>query len=581
LRYFSYSLLLGTLLSAVAWNLPAPDEQVHTFAEDFVHNSLAFSPSGATSQGYHQHNGVNLDALLDDDSPRAIEQERAFFRKARADADRLSKLDITPESHADLDLIRLQCDGALLDLDRIRSDQHNPTGYVELIGNALYSPFILDYAPLPKRMAQITARIEQIPNFLDNARRALVSAPPIWTQVAQEEDAGNIDLIDQTIRAKIPPDLKPRYDAAATKALASIHSFDDYLKNNLSRHSYDWRLGPDVYAAKFKLTLAIGDTVEKTLADAEAKLQSIRQDMRQQALAAYPHYFPGTQPPQDTNALVSKVLEKIALHHATPETYFPDAKRDLAEATKFVESHHLLDLPPHNNLQVIPTPEFMRGIYGVGGFNAAPAFEPQLGAYYWITPFTPDMSKARIESKLREYDFDGLKILTIHEAMPGHYVQFQFANEIQPRWRGILRSIFSNTPYVEGWAVYATQLMIDAGYQNTPEMRLTFGKQMLRVVSNTILDVKLQTMGMTDQQAIDLMIDDTFQEREEAEKKLQRAKLSSCQLPTYFVGWRAWDRLRDEYQKQQGKAFDQAQFHDRALKEGGVPMPVLSKLLLK
>ncbi len=303
--------------------------------------------------------------------------------------------------------------------------------------------------------------------------------------------------------------------------------------------------------------------------------------MSAQAVAIYPRLFPGKTPPRDPNAAVSQVLNKIAQQHATPETYFSNAKRDLAQATQFVRDHHLLALPASKNLQVIPTPEFMRGIYAVGGFSPAPALESQLGAFYWITPFTPDMTPDRIESKLREYNFWGLKILTIHEAMPGHYVQFEYADRIRPAWARDLRAIFSNGPYVEGWAVYATEFMIDQGYENTPEMKLTFGKQMLRVVSNTILDVRLQTMGMTDQQALDLMIGDTFQEKEEAVNKLQRAKLSSCQLPTYFVGWRGWDRLRDAYQKKQGADFRLAEFNERGLKEGAIPLPVLSRILLR
>jgi uncharacterized protein (DUF885 family) len=191
------------------------------------------------------------------------------------------------------------------------------------------------------------------------------------------------------------------------------------------------------------------------------------------------------------------------------------------------------------------------------------------------------MSRERIESKLREYNFYGLKILTIHEAMPGHYVQFAYSDEIEPKWRRILRAVEANGVYAEGWAVYATELMIAEGYQDTPEMRLTFNKQMLRVVANTILDVKLHTMGMTDQQAMDLMIRDTFQEKEEAQQKLQRAKLSSCQLPTYFVGWRGWDRLRDAYRQKEGSDFRLSEFNERALREGAVPLPGLSKILLR
>ena len=135
---------------------------------------------------------------------------------------------------------------------------------------------------------------------------------------------------------------------------------------------------------------------------------------------------------------------------------------------------------------------------------------------------------------------------------------------------------------MEGWAVYVTEAMLDAGYlNNSPELRLTFLKQQLRVMANTILDIRLQTMGMTDQEALDLMIKQGFQEREEAVGKLQRAKLSSCQLPLYFVGYRDWMRLRERYKQSKGGSFSLAEFHEQALKEGAVPLPILSRLLTK
>jgi len=229
---------------------------------------------------------------------------------------------------------------------------------------------------------------------------------------------------------------------------------------------------------------------------------------------------------------------------------------------------------------VIDTPEFMRGIYAVGGLNPAPALEPQLGAFYWVTPIPKSWPPKRIESKLREYNFSHLKLLTIHEAMPGHYVQSEFADDLEPKSRRVLRALWGSGTYVEGWAVYAEQLMLDEGYlDQAPELRLTFLKEMLRVLGNTILDVRLQTMGMTDQQALEFMERETFQETEEATAKLQRAKLSSCQLPMYFVGWRDWLRVRDAYKQTKGSEFSLHEFHDRALKEGAVSLPVLAQLL--
>ncbi len=568
-------------MTSLAFDQPAAEQQVRKFSEDFVHKTLALSPVSATSTGFHEYQGVRLDEQLDDFSDAGIRQTRDFYTQSGAEIARLSKAALDPELKADLDILRLQIKAGFLEMDQLQSYRHNPTVYVELLGNALYTPFIQNYAPPEKRYAQITARLEKIPAFLEVAKRNLKDSPEIWNTVAQEENQGNIDLINQTIRPKISESLKPRFDTAAQGAVASLKAFNLYLKDDLSKRQSDWRLGTKNYAAKFDLTLATGDTPQQTLADAEAKMESIRQQMKTQAAALYPKYFPNQAVPSDLNTLVSQVLDKVAAQHSTKENYFDEAQSDLAETTAFVKDHHLLTLPARSNLQVIPTPEFMRGIYAVGGFSPAPPLEPQLGAFYWITPFTADMTADRVESKLREYNTYGLKILTIHEAMPGHYVQFEYANDIKPQWQGLLRAIFSNGPYVEGWAVYATQLLIEEGYRNTPEMQLTFGKQMLRVVSNTILDIRLQTMGMTDQQAIDLMIQQTFQEREEATKKLQRAKLSSCQLPTYFVGWRGWDQLRTDYRRKMGVRYSHTEFHERALREGALPLPVLRDLMLR
>jgi uncharacterized protein (DUF885 family) len=256
------------------------------------------------------------------------------------------------------------------------------------------------------------------------------------------------------------------------------------------------------------------------------------------------------------------------------------AKKTLDEATAFVREKRLLTLPPGGSLEVIETPLFMRGIYGVGGFNPAPVLEPQLGAFYWVTPIPKNWTKDRVDSKLREYNNFGLDHLTIHEAMPGHYVQFQYANAVQPKSRRVLRGVFGNGAYVEGWAFYTQQMMTEEGYaNNAPGMRLTLYKQTLRGLANAILDIRLQTMGMTDQQALDLMINDTFQEKEEAVAKLQRAQLSSVQLPTYYSGWKGWLEVREHEKRRKGSAFSLADFHERALKESAVPLPVLDTLL--
>jgi uncharacterized protein (DUF885 family) len=564
-----------------------PSEKLGKLTEEFVYTTLSFSPSAATAAGLHQYQKQNLDLMLDDVSSPSLDRQKKFYEdfQARLKAIPLDRLD--PESRADLALLDDQTSLALLDLTSIETAAHNPTYYVETLGNALFTPFVLEYAPKPQRIQSIISRLEKIPLFLDQAMGNLVSAPDVWVNVAFDENQGNIDLIDKTIRAGVPSELKDAYARAARPALESMTKFQDFLKNKLSaRNTFNWQLGQDKYTRKFRYVLDIGIEADTMLDQAERELQRVRAHMLELALPLHRELAPahkdhGDLPPNlQQNAVIGEVLAKIAERHSTRESYMDDARKDLEEARAYVQQKGLLTLPSRSNLQVIPTPEFMRGIYAVGGFNAAPALEPQLGAFYWVTPIPETWEKDRIDSKLREYNFYKLKLLTIHEAMPGHYVQIEKANDVQPLPRRLLRSIYGNGPYVEGWAQYATQMMLDQGFLNhSPEMELTFAKEELRVIANAILDIRLQMLGMNDDEALDLMMKQTFQEKEEATAKLQRAKLSSCQLPTYFVGWRGWTRVRDEVQKAKGGAFNLSAFHDAALSKGAVPLPVLGRLL--
>ena len=584
MRTIPVVILLALLTIACRSN--SADSEFPKLTEEFVYKTLAFSPVYTSSQGLHTYGGVNFDTQLDDVSRQAVQKQREFYGDFHKRLEGFARASLSPEDRADYDLMDEQIALALFDIDMAQSWAHSPQGYVELIGNALYNPLVLEYAPKEERFRHIIARLNKVPAFMETARRQLRVAPEEWTKVAVEENNGNINLIDKTLRAEAPAEVKADYDAAASPAMDALRSFNRFLTDELSKRSTDWRLGPEKYAVKFKLALATDRTADQVLADAEARLKAVRAQMLDMSLPLHSKWFPDHKDHADLtgdareNQVVREVLDHIAQDHSTPASYMGDVKKDLADARSFAEAKNLLTMPAGSNLQVIPTPEFERGIFAVAGFDPAPVFEPKLGGFFWLTPIPPDWPKERVESKLHEYNFYNLQLLTIHEAMPGHYVQGEFANAIQPKIRGVLRALFSNGPYVEGWAQYITQTMLDEGYMNnSPELRLTLFKQELRVDANAILDIRLQTNRMTDDQAMELMEKQTFQEHEEAVAKLQRAKLSSTQLPTYFTGWRDWLRVREAVKKQQGSSFTLHDFHDRALKEGGVPLPVLGRLL--
>ncbi len=540
------------------------DGQFDQLVDDFVLGTLALSPTTATSFGYHVHHGTSLDDMLDDFSPAGIAASRTLLNDIEARIARLDTASLDAEQRADIDIMRNAIGASRLDIDEIQSYRHNPTTYVELLGNGLYTPYVLQYAPALERYRHIINRMNKVPELIRQAEANLQDSPEVWNRVARDENAGTVGLIDTTLRADCPPDLRMRFDQAAATATAALNGFNHWLEDHLAEKVSDWRLGKELYAKKFRLVLATGKTPEALLAEAEADLIKARAEIAR--LSA-----PKT---------VEQALADVARQHAMASTFIPSAKQALVTATAFVKAKDLLTLPPNANLEVIETPVFMRGIYGVGGFNPAPALEPKLGAFFWVTPIPSTWPQAQIDSKLREYNDSGVQHLTVHEAMPGHYVQGEYANEVKPRSRSLLRNIYGNGPYVEGWAVYSQQLMAEQGYLgDTPGYRLTLQKQLLRVLANTILDVRLQTMGMTDSQALDLMTKSTYQEPEEANAKLQRAKLSSCQLPTYYAGYKGWLDVREHYKSKQGAAFNLKQFHESALREGAVPLPVLDGLL--
>jgi uncharacterized protein (DUF885 family) len=567
-------------------------------SEEFIHETLALSPSSASQAGYHQHvdpktgKAVALDALLDDVSTAGMAEQRRVYLKWRERFHTEAPLaSLGVEDAADWQLIDDQIALSLLEFERIQNYKHNPTVYVELLGGALFQPLTDDYAAQEIRLGDILSRIAATPRFLDQARSQLVDADPIFIKVAVEENDGNIDLIENTIAAAIPAGskLKAQFDQVAPPAIDALKKFSGWLQDDLAKHKTDrtWRLGKELYAEKFRLVMETPISPDQILGDAEHELAKTRSEMLQIALPLHKEYFPdhgdhaSLSSQERENKVIGEVLQKISDDHPKRDELMQTVKDDLVGIRQFIIDKKIVSLKSRDNLKVIATPPFMRGIYSVAGFHSAPPLDPSAEAQFWVTPIDPKTPEDKAESKLREYNNWVLKWLSIHEALPGHYVQAEHANEIQPVTRRLVRALFSNGAYVEGWAEYGAQVMMQEGFaDNDPRYRLSYLKVWLRALGNTVLDVRMQTMNMTDEQAMSFMMNDAFQTRAEAEGKLQRAKLSSTQLPTYYVGTSEWWRLRRAYEAAKGKDFSLAEFHDRALDEGALPVPWLQNILL-
>jgi len=574
------------------------NEKFANLAEQFIHETLAQSPSSASQAGYHHHRDsktgkdVALDSLLDDVSSAGFTAQRELYTKWRERFHAETPVaSLGAEDAADWHLIDDQIAQNLLELEKIQNYRHNPTVYVELLGAALFQPLTGDYAPQEVRLGDVASRVAATPRFLDQARSVLADADPIFIKVAIEENEGNINLIKDTISsaAEKSPALKPRFDKVAPPAIAALKSFSQWLESDLAKRKTDrtWRLGKEFYDQKFRLVMETDLTPEQLLSDAESEFRKTRAEMLQLALPLHKQYYPdhdehaALAAQERENKIIGEVLQKIAEDHPDRNALLETAREDLVGIRQFIIDKKIVTLKSRDNLKVIPTPEFERGIYSVGGFHSAPPLDPNAEAQYWVTPISPSTPEASAESRLREYNNWVLKWLCIHEALPGHYVQAEHANDVQPVTRRVVRALYGNGAYVEGWAEYIAQNMIQQGFAgNDPRYRISYLKVWLRAIGNAILDIRMQTMGMTDEQAMHFMMDDAFQTQAEAEGKLQRAKLSSTQLPTYFVGTEAWWHLRNAYEEAKGKGFTLADFHDRALDEGALPVPWLKNVLL-
>lgn len=569
-----------------------------SLSEQFIHETLAQSPSSASQAGYHHYRDpktnkdLALDSLLDDVSAAGFSAQRELYSRWRDRFHKEIPVDsLGPEDAADWHLIDDQIALNLLEFDQIQNYRHNPTMYVEMLGAALFQPLTDDYASQEVRVGDVLSRVATTPRFLDQARSVLADADPIFIKVAVEENEGNINLVQNTIAAAAAksPTLKSRFDSVAPSAISALKSFNEWLRSDLGKRKTDrtWRLGKQFYDQKFRLVMQTDITPEQLLTEAETEFRKTRAEMLQLALPLHKQYYPdhvdhaSLAEQERENKIISEVLQKIAEDHPNRNALIETAREDLVGIRQFIIDKKIVTLKSRDNLKVIPTPEFERGIYSVGGFHSAPPLDPNAEAQFWVTPISASTPEASAESRLREYNNWVLKWLCIHEALPGHYVQAEHANDVQPVSRRLVRALYGNGAYVEGWAEYIAQNMMQQGFAgNDPRYRLSYLKVWLRAIGNSILDIKMQTMGMTDDEAMHFMMDDAFQTRAEAEGKLQRAKLSSTQLPTYFVGTEEWWRLRRAYEAAKGNDFTLAGFHDRALDEGALPVPWLKDLLL-
>jgi uncharacterized protein (DUF885 family) len=553
------------------------DEKLNTFFKQYLDQHFRQQPMAATQLGDHR-----FDKLLDDVSASARQAWVALDRDTLQELPR--QIDYSKLSRAtqiDYEIFEHRLKTSLWLFENTHPFEEDPRVYNHYTSDSVFLLLAQSTLPAETNVANCLARMEQIPRVIAAAKQNLTNPPRTHLETAIKQNQGAIsfyqkDLFELAGKTAQMQALK----ASADKVVDCLKDYQTFLEKDLLPHANgDWRLGREKFYRKLELEMDAGVNADQVLADAQAEFDRVQRDLYVIARQLWSHYFPkAALPPDDAagrRAVVQKVLTRIGNDHGKPENLVADTRQTVARLKAFIQEHDILRLPEPDTCRIIEMPEFERG-NATAYMNSPPPLDPKADGFFAVSPPPKDWDAKRVNSFLEEYNSSMLQILTIHEAYPGHYVQHAYANR-NPRF---IRHVLGSGAFIEGWAVYTEQTMLDQGYgEGDLALRMSQLKFYLRAVANAILDHQMHCGSLSDDEALKFLIEQAYQSEGEARLKIIRSKQSSVQLSTYFVGRMAHYRLRQAVERELGEAFDLGRFHEAVLAHGPVPVKYLPELV--
>lgn len=562
--------------------LRADDQAFDELAKAYIDEFPALHPVSATQLGDHRFDG-QLDEVSVEDRQREIDFCRRYL-------DRLSAIphdELSRDRQVDAELLAHSLRATLWHLEKLQEWAWNPLVYTGLTGDAVYGLMAREFAPAADRLRNVAKRLGQFPRVLKQVRETLEPerVPKIHAETAIKQNRGVLSVIEQMVEPladELPKADRDRLDMSIVIARAAIEEHQKWLESTLlPRAKGDFRLGRELFDEKLAFTLQSRLTRDDIRRRAERELVRVRERMWRLAREVYQKRHPFTKFPERPSEAYRQAIIRAALEVAYAERPSPDrivetAREALEKCTQFVRDKDLMTVPD-DPIEIIVMPEFRRGV-SLAYCDSPGPLDVGQKTFYAVAPLPSDWTPEQVESFLREYNLRSLYDLTVHEAMPGHYLQLAISN----RYPSTLRAVLSSGVFIEGWAVYTEQLMADEGLlDGDPLMRLIALKWYLRSISNALMDQAMHVDGMTRDEAMELMTESTFQEEREASAKWVRAQLTSTQLSTYFVGYQEHRDLREEAERTWGDDFSLKRYHDGVISFGSPPVQFARALLLE
>jgi uncharacterized protein (DUF885 family) len=544
------------------------DARVAEIASEYLRGRFAFYPSEATALGVHE-----FDSMLEARDADSIAREVRRLRSALAALGRVAEWRLSPEARYDYLVLQSHARAELLELEDVRMWQRNPNVYNGLLASGVDNILKRNYAPIAVRLDALVAREGQIARLLAEARANLQNPPCIYTETAIAQVGGSIDYFQRVVpqmfeRAgggSLPAARRAEFQTTNDEVVRALASFREWLRTELlPRSNGDYAIGAENYRRKLLYEEMVETPLAGLIREGERELRRTQNEMR----AVAEEIAPGRD--------LMNVIRTLGREHPSADGLVGETRAELNRIRAFVRTQGILTPPASENLQVAETPEYARST-SFASMDTPGAFERvATEAYYYVTPPDPAWDARRKDEHLSFYNRYSLPIVSIHEVYPGHYYQLLAARRSPSRVRAVLGA----GSFIEGWAHYAEQMMLDEGFGgNNPKLRLAQLQAALSRLCRYLVGLRMHTGGMSYEGGVEFFMREGYMERVNAEREARRGTLDPTYL-IYTLGKMEILKLREEYRARAGASFRLGEFHDRLLAYGSPPVRILRMALL-
>jgi len=541
---------------------------VRQIANDYLQGYFAFNPSEATALGVHEY-----DAALESRNRESVAREVRRLRATLAQLARVPEWRLSTEARFDYLVLQSHARAQLLELEDVRMWQRNPNVYHALLTAGVDNILKRSYAPIEVRLDALLAREREAARLLAEARDNLQNPPRIYTETAIAQASGGIEYFTSVVpqmfeRAgggRLPAARRAAFAATNAEVIRALRSFHDWLQTELlPRSTGDYAIGAENYRRKLLYEEMVETPLVGLIREGERELRRTQNEMR----AVAEEITPGRD--------VSNVFRTLGREHPSARALVGETRAELDRIRAFVRTQNLLTPPARENLQVAETPEYARSTT-FASMDAPGAFERvATEAYYYVTPPDPAWDARRKDEHLSFYNRYSLPIVSIHEVYPGHYYQLLAARQTSSR----VRAAFGSASFIEGWAHYCEQMMLDEGFGgNNPKLKLAQLQAALSRLCRYLVGLRMHTQGMSYAEGVEFFMREGYLERANAEREARRGTLDPTYL-VYTLGKMEILKLREDYRRRMGTAFRLGEFHDQLLAHGSPPIKVLRMALL-